>query len=69
MPKANGVGKATIGPLPTPEKSAMPMNAAMTVPMTMENRMDSREIAGTLARLRTIHEQVNPASPMFATEP
>ena len=53
-PKANGVGNATMGPLPTPEKSAIPTIAETTVPMTIENSTDSREIAGMFARLSTI---------------
>ena len=69
-PKANGVGNATMGPLPTPEKSAIPMIAETTVPMMIENSIDSREIAGMFARLSTITtSSVNPASAMFWTEP
>src|SRR5262245_42820570 len=69
-PNANGAGNATIGPFPTPEKLAMPTIAAATVPTTIANSTDSREIAGMLARLSTITtSKVKPASAMFCTEP
>lgn len=70
IPNANGRGKAKIGPVMTLEKSAMPTIAAPTVPTTIAMRIDSREIAGTLARLRTsTTSSVNPASAMLLTEP
>src|SRR5699024_686335 len=56
VPNANGVGKATMPPSATPEKSTLPMMAAMTVPMTMASRIDSREIVATptFERARTM---------------
>src|SRR4051812_13776439 len=69
-PKKNGSGTATIGPSATLEKSALPRTVATAVPMTIANRIESREMAGTLDRLRTITtSRVNPACTMFSIEP
>ena len=69
-PKANGVGKATMSPWPTLEKSAMPVTKAMTVPRIMASRMESREMAAlpTLLSNRTI-AMVAAARPMLAMLP
>lgn len=46
-PKARGVGKVTMPPSPTPEKSTIPIAWAITVPRTKGSRMDRREIIPT----------------------
>ena len=70
QPKAKGAGKAKIGPLPMPEKSAMPVKTAISVPMTMASRMDRREMVAlpSLLSSRTT-SRVTPARPMLAMEP
>jgi hypothetical protein len=69
-PNANGVGKATISPWPTFEKSAIPKTKAMSVPRTMASRIESLEMAAlpTLLSRRTI-AMVAAARPMLAMLP
>ncbi|MNH62601.1 hypothetical protein D3C73_145430 [compost metagenome] len=70
MPKWNGVGKPNIGPVVTLEKSAMPRNTASTVPITMANRIDRREMVElpTLLSSNT-STSVTAARPMFCMLP
>ena len=66
MPKWNGVGKPNIGPWVTPEKSAMPRNTAITVPMTIANRIDRREmVALPILLSNSTSTSVNAAKPML----
>ncbi|CAH0327846.1 hypothetical protein SRABI128_06521 [Microbacterium sp. Bi128] len=69
-PRWNGAGKATIGPSPTFEKSAMPVTTATPVPASMASRMDRREIVALPTLLsRSTRARVIAASPMLATLP
>lgn len=70
MPKWNGVGNATSGPSVTLEKSAMPRNTAMTVPMTIARRIDRREIEALPSLLSSsTMTRVIAARPMLAMLP
>ncbi|GAB3277955.1 hypothetical protein GCM10027449_17870 [Sinomonas notoginsengisoli] len=69
-PNANGRGSSKIAPVPTLEKSAMPTNAATTVPMTMASRIDSREMTALPSLLRSMMiTSVSAARPRLAGEP
>src|SRR5689334_8358818 len=70
MPKWNGAGKPNIGPWVTDEKSAMPRNTAMTVPMTIARRIDKREMVALPILLNSnTSTSVIAARPMFAMLP
>ncbi|MNJ01954.1 hypothetical protein D3C73_1617440 [compost metagenome] len=70
MPKWKGVGKPNIGPWPTEEKSAMPRNTATTVPMTIANRIDNREmVALPILLSNSTNTSVIAARPMLAMLP
>ncbi len=70
MPKWKGVGKPNIGPWVTLEKSAMPRNTAITVPITIASRIDSREMVALPILLSSnTSTRVNAARPMFGMLP
>ena len=70
IPNPNTCGRAKIGPSPTELKSALPRKTATIVPITIDSRIASREIAptGILLRTRTM-TSVMPASMRFSGEP
>ena len=69
-PRWKGVGKATMGPSPTLEKFAMPVTTATIVPITMANRMESRERVALPSLLSSsTRARVTAASPTLAMLP
>ncbi|MNF36465.1 hypothetical protein D3C84_173600 [compost metagenome] len=70
MPKWKGVGKPNIGPSLTLEKSAMPRNTAINVPITMASKIDKREMVALPILLSSNTSiRVTAARPMFAMLP
>lgn len=64
------MGTANHAPLPTSEKSDLPIMAATAVPMTMASRMDRREIMALPSLLSaSTMTRDSPARPMLPMLP